>query len=221
MTQQRSISAPWRFLRRFTGRRIRPQSPAARTMRSYCKLCNGKGKPSPSRKKGESRWNVSGSFQQIFSFYSGISVSRTVMSSGVLHVSPRKATRYLRELEGGMCMKVKTQLKAGSYTWNHNQTLVCDRTQRQPLKVKTHVKVGGLVVKCFLFFLTLGLTSVLTSSSGEVTARNNKPKGNLGIIRNVVAKSMIPKTKYDNIVNIGCGWASGINLVGGLNWGCT
>ena len=118
-------------------------------------------------------------------------------------------------------MKVKTQLKAGSYTWNHNQTLVCDRTQRQPLKVKTHVKVGGLVVKCFLFFLTLGLTSVLTSSSGEVTARNNKPKGNLGIIRNVVAKSMIPKTKYDNIVNIGCGWASGINLVGGLNWGGT
>lgn len=81
------------------------------------------------------------------------------------------------------------------------------------------MKVGDLVVKCFLFFLTLVLTSVLTSSNGEVTARDNTPEGNLGTIRNVVAKSIIPKTKYDNIVNIGCGWASGINLVGGLNWG--
>lgn len=83
------------------------------------------------------------------------------------------------------------------------------------------MKVGDLVVKCFLFFVTLVLTSVLTSSNGEVTARDNTPEGNLGTIRNVVAKSIIPKTKYDNIVNIGCGWASGINLVGGLNWGDT
>jgi hypothetical protein len=51
-------------------------------------------------------------------------------------------------------MQVKTKVKAGALTTNHNQTLVSDwnratadtrpRTQRQPLKVKTHVKAGAL-----------------------------------------------------------------------------
>jgi hypothetical protein len=39
-------------------------------------------------------------------------------------------------------MQVKTQVKAGGVMLNHNQTLVRDRVQRQPLKVKTHVKAG-------------------------------------------------------------------------------
>jgi len=33
-----------------------------------------------------------------------------------------------------------------------------------------------------------------------------------------VAKSLIPGTKYDNIVNIGCGWASGVNFASGIDW---
>ena len=51
-------------------------------------------------------------------------------------------------------MQVKTKVKAGALTTNHNQTLVRDRkratadtrhrAQRQPLKVKTHVKAGAL-----------------------------------------------------------------------------
>jgi len=51
-------------------------------------------------------------------------------------------------------MQVKTKVKAGALTANHNQTLVRDRnratadtrprTQRQPLKVKTKVKAGAL-----------------------------------------------------------------------------
>jgi hypothetical protein len=51
-------------------------------------------------------------------------------------------------------MQVKTKVKAGMLSSNHNQTLVRDRNratadtrpqaQRQPLKVKTHVKAGAL-----------------------------------------------------------------------------
>jgi hypothetical protein len=51
-------------------------------------------------------------------------------------------------------MQVKTKLKAGGLQFNHNQTLVRDRTRataglrpqgkRQGLKVKTQVKAGGL-----------------------------------------------------------------------------
>ena len=40
-------------------------------------------------------------------------------------------------------MQVKTKVKAGG-TINHNQTLVREREPRQPLKVKTHVKAGGI-----------------------------------------------------------------------------
>jgi hypothetical protein len=53
-----------------------------------------------------------------------------------------------------MHMKVKTQVKAGALTSNHNQTLVRDRMRasagarpqgkRQALKVKTQVKAGAL-----------------------------------------------------------------------------
>ena len=39
-------------------------------------------------------------------------------------------------------MQVKTKLKAGALSANHNQTLVRDRVVHQPLKVKTHVKAG-------------------------------------------------------------------------------
>ena len=38
-------------------------------------------------------------------------------------------------------MKVKTNLKAGGLSTNHNETLV--RVQAKGLKVKTHLKAGG------------------------------------------------------------------------------
>jgi hypothetical protein len=51
-------------------------------------------------------------------------------------------------------MQVKTKVKVGLSSYNHNQTLVRDRNlatvdtrprpQRQPLKVKTQVKAGAL-----------------------------------------------------------------------------
>jgi hypothetical protein len=37
-------------------------------------------------------------------------------------------------------MQVKTKLKAGMLTSNHNQTLVRDQPPRQPLKMKTKVQ---------------------------------------------------------------------------------
>ena len=39
-------------------------------------------------------------------------------------------------------MQVKTKLKAGALSQNHNQTLVREQEPHQPLKVKTHVKAG-------------------------------------------------------------------------------
>ena len=52
-------------------------------------------------------------------------------------------------------MKVKTHLKAGGLSFNHNQTLVRDRNQGRKsrkraqaklpgLRVKTHLKAGGI-----------------------------------------------------------------------------
>jgi len=40
----------------------------------------------------------------------------------------------------------------------------------------------------------------------------------LGYVHNEVASSLIPGTRYDNIVNIGCGWASGVNFASGIDW---
>ena len=41
-------------------------------------------------------------------------------------------------------MKVKTNLKAGGFWINHNETLVRDIPKARGLKVKTHLKAGGL-----------------------------------------------------------------------------
>ncbi|MEY8199392.1 MAG: hypothetical protein RPS47_09140, partial [Colwellia sp.] len=55
----------------------------------------------------------------------------------------------------------------------------------------------------------------------ELIAKGNGHKKSLGVTHNIVAKFLIPNTQYDNIVNIGCGWASGANLVGGFDWNIT
>ena len=43
-------------------------------------------------------------------------------------------------------MQVKTRVKAGGLSFNHNETLVRAPSQAQSLKVKTRVKAGGLNV---------------------------------------------------------------------------
>jgi hypothetical protein len=41
-------------------------------------------------------------------------------------------------------MQVKTRIKAGGVTLNHNETLVRAPRQAQGLKVKTRIKAGGI-----------------------------------------------------------------------------
>lgn len=55
-------------------------------------------------------------------------------------------------------------------------------------------------------------------ASVDVSADGRKREGGLGIVDNIVAKTLVPGTRYDNIVSIGCGWASGVNFVGGIDW---
>lgn len=43
-------------------------------------------------------------------------------------------------------LKVRTDVKAGGRTINHNQTLVRAVVQHRALKVKTHVKAGGRIL---------------------------------------------------------------------------
>jgi hypothetical protein len=41
-------------------------------------------------------------------------------------------------------MKIKTRVRAGGLSANHNQTLVCNAPMTKGLRVKSHVKAGGL-----------------------------------------------------------------------------
>jgi hypothetical protein len=43
-------------------------------------------------------------------------------------------------------MQVKTRVKAGGITLNHNETLVRAKSQVQGLTVKSHVKAGGITL---------------------------------------------------------------------------
>ena len=45
-----------------------------------------------------------------------------------------------------------------------------------------------------------------------------KASKQLGSVRNEVASTLLPGTRYHNIVNIGCGWASGVNFTSSYNW---
>ena len=45
-----------------------------------------------------------------------------------------------------------------------------------------------------------------------------KASKQLGSVRNEVASTLLPGTRYDNIVNIGCGWASGVNFTSSYDW---
>ena len=61
------------------------------------------------------------------------------------------------------------------------------------------------------------LMLVVAMSGTTLYADSSRPNG-LGSVRNEIAKSLVPSTRYDNIVNIGCGWASGVNFAGGIDW---
>jgi hypothetical protein len=52
----------------------------------------------------------------------------------------------VRDLPKARGLKVKTHLKAGGVAINHNETLVRDLPKARGLKVKTHLKAGGVNV---------------------------------------------------------------------------
>ena len=60
---------------------------------------------------------------------------------------------------------------------------------------------------------------VVAGLLGNVAIANedNSRKG-LGIVHNEVANTLSAGTQYDNIVNIGCGWASGVNFSASYDW---
>ena len=60
--------------------------------------------------------------------------------------------------------------------------------------------------------LMLGVASLSAEAKSP-----SKPK-QLGSVTNVVATTLVPGMQFDNIVNIGCGWASGVNFASSYNW---
>ena len=63
-----------------------------------------------------------------------------------------------------------------------------------------------------LAVLFMGAASLATYAGGK-----NNQQG-LGKVKNEVARSLVPGMKYENIVNIGCGWASGVNFASSYYW---
>ena len=47
---------------------------------------------------------------------------------------------------------MKTGVKAGGLTVNHNETLVCAAVKAKGLKVKTGVKAGGIILHDWWYF---------------------------------------------------------------------
>jgi hypothetical protein len=63
--------------------------------------------------------------------------------------------------------------------------------------------------------------AMLDRNANHVTERapvGAKASKQLGSVRNEVASTLLPGTRYDNIVNIGCGWASGVNFTSSYDW---
>lgn len=70
-------------------------------------------------------------------------------------------------------------------------------------------------VFCRISFLLLATAWLCTA---EASAKEKNSRVDLGNVHNEVATSLVPGTHYDNIVSIGCGWASGVNLASGIDW---
>jgi len=76
----------------------------------------------------------------------------------------------------------------------------------------------ALIKTGFCKFVTTAAVLVLGLSSIECHAADPHRGANLGKVGNEIAKTLVPGTRYDNIVNIGCGWASGVNFAGSYEW---
>jgi hypothetical protein len=76
----------------------------------------------------------------------------------------------------------------------------------------------SLIKTVFGKFVITAALLILGISSIESQAAGADRGANLGKVRNEIAKTLVPGTRYDNIVNIGCGWASGVNFVSSYDW---
>lgn len=76
----------------------------------------------------------------------------------------------------------------------------------------------SLIKTAFGKFAVTAALLILGISSIESQAAGPDRGANLGKVRNEVARTLVPGTRYHNIVNIGCGWASGVNFVSSYDW---
>jgi len=65
---------------------------------------------------------------------------------------------------------------------------------------------------------SLSAQLILLAGLSGVTAHAGDTESKLGTIINVIDQSLVPGTTYDSIVNIGCGWASGVNFASSYDW---
>lgn len=80
--------------------------------------------------------------------------------------------------------------------------------------------VGRFVASLSVLGL-IGLMSSVGSPTVQATERapvETRASRQLGSVRNEIASTLIPGTRYDTIVNIGCGWASGVNFTSSFDW---
>src|SRR5688572_12362997 len=75
-----------------------------------------------------------------------------------------------------------------------------------------HLTRFGMAV---VLMLAIAPAPRAASAQEPDTAKASK---RLGSVRNEVASTLSPGRQYDNIVNIGCGWASGVNFTGSYDW---
>lgn len=83
--------------------------------------------------------------------------------------------------------------------------------------------VAGLAILGLVGLTPSGGLRTVQAIELNVAATVQAPVGakaskQLGSVRNEVASTLLPGTRYDNIVNIGCGWASGVNFTSSYDW---
>lgn len=66
-----------------------------------------------------------------------------------------------------------------------------------------------------LILSVLVFAGLMSGAPADEPSPSNQTLGN---VHNEVARTLVPGTRYDNIVNIGCGWASGVNFVSSYDW---
>jgi hypothetical protein len=92
------------------------------------------------------------------------------------------------------------------------------RTNINTLKSMKVIKtLASRFVTRLAIFGLIGLipTAGLLTAQAAVGANASKQ---LGSVKNEVASTLLPGTRYNNIVNIGCGWASGVNFTSSYDW---